>query len=208
MQSQTVGIVIFDEVEVLDFCGPFEVFSVTRLDPDKRRETESPFDVRLVAEKPGPVRTTGGMTVTPMCTFADCPPLDILLVPGGWGTRREIDNPAFIDWLRERGQQASILASVCTGSILLGRAGFLDGCRATTHWQVLDWMRELFPACEVVPDKHFVRDGKLWTSAGISAGLDLTLNLVAETQGEAVARATARHMEYPYPESDARRIDF
>lgn len=207
MDRQTVGIVIFDEVEVLDYCGPFEVFSTVRLDEAQRREAQSPFDVKLVAPKPGLVTTSGGMRVTPDCAFADCPPLDILLVPGGWGTRPLLEDAAFIDWLRERAVQVRLLTSVCTGSLLLGQAGLLKGRRATTHWKSLEWMAELFPDTEVVCDKHFVRDGNLYTSAGISAGIDMALTLVADVLGEPVARATARHMEYPYPENDARRIE-
>ena len=98
------------------------------------------------------------------------------------------------------------LAAVCTGSMLLGFAGLLDGHRATTHWRSLDWMRDAFPAVTVEPGKHFVQDGSLWTSAGISAGIDMALRMVAAYHGDDVARATARHMEYPYPDSDERRI--
>src|SRR5512135_2975668 len=99
MDKKLVGIVIFPEVEVLDFCGPYEVFSVVRLNEERRREEPSPFQVLLVAEKPAPVRTAGGMRVLPDCTLAQCPQLDILVVPGGWGTRREINNKILIDWL-------------------------------------------------------------------------------------------------------------
>ena len=201
-----VGIVVFNDVEVLDFCGPFEVFSVTRTDEANRREEPSPFEVMLVAESSEAIVTTGGMTVIPHCTFAECPKLDVLVVPGGWGTRREIDNPAMRAWLRARAGEVETLAAVCTGSMLLGFAGLLDGRRATTHWRSLDWMRESFPAVTVEYDKHFVIDGHVLTSAGISAGIDLSLQIVAGYCGEAVARATARHMEYPYPESDRRRI--
>jgi transcriptional regulator GlxA family with amidase domain len=202
-----VGIVIFNDVEVLDFCGPFEVFSVTRLEEAKRREQPSPFEVLLVAEKSDPVVTSGGMVVVPHCTFADCPRLDLLVVPGGWGTRREIDNPRMQTWLRARAQEVETLAAVCTGAMVLGFAGLLDGHRATTHWRSLDWMRDSFPAVSVEYDKHFVIDGRVHTSAGISAGIDLCLKIVERHCGAAVARATARHMEYPYPDSDRRRID-
>ncbi|MBC2596185.1 DJ-1/PfpI family protein [Ruficoccus amylovorans] len=207
MDRLTLGIVIFDEVEVLDYCGPFEVFSTVRLDEATRRDSLSPFDVRLIAEKPGPVTTSGGMRVWPDHALADCPRLDIVLVPGGWGTRRELENPVLLAWIRERAAEVRLLASVCTGSLLLGKAGLLAGKRATTHWKLLAWMAGLFPETEVVRDRHFVRDGSLWTSAGISAGIDMSLAIVADLLGEPLARATARHMEYAYPESDARRIE-
>ena len=206
MERKRVGIVVFEEIEVLDFCGPFEVFAATRLDEARRREEPSPFEVWLVAENNAPVVTAGGMKVIPDHTFASCPRLDILVVPGGWGTRRELDNPAMLDWLRLRAPEVEILTSVCTGAMLLGAAGLLDGRRATTHWRSLDWLRESFPAVTVVYDEHVVEDGHVITSAGISAGIDLALKVVARYHGETVARATARHMEYPYPDKNTRRI--
>lgn len=206
MHRQLVGIVIFPEVEVLDFCGPYEVFTATRLNEARRREEPSPFQVILVAEQEGPVTAAGGMRVLPDCTLTTCPPLDILVVPGGWGTRREIQNEVLIDWIVQRGRQVETLAGVCTGAMLLGKAGLLDGRRATTHWRSLGWMRESFPAVSVEEHLHVVEDGHILTSAGISAGIDLALKVVARYHGEAIARATARHMEYRYPEDNGRRI--
>ena len=206
MARKRIGIVVFEDIEVLDFCGPFEVFSATRLDEEKRREEPSPFEVLLVAEKIAPVVTSGGMKVIPDHAFTSCPTLDILVVPGGWGTRRELHNPVMIDWLRNRASQVETLTSVCTGAMLLGATGVLDGHRATTHWRSLDWMKESFPAVTVDYDQHVVEDGAIITSAGISAGIDMALKVVARYCGEAVARATAKHMEYPYPENNARRI--
>ncbi len=206
MEKKNVGIVLFDDVEVLDFCGPFEVFSVTRLYEEKRRQEQSPFEVLLVTEKNNLVVTTGGMKVIPDHTFASCPRLDILVVPGGWGTRKEVTNPAMLDWLRRQASQVETLTSVCTGSMVLGFAGLLDGHHATTHWRSLNWMRESFPTVTVEDDKHVVEDGRIFTSAGISAGIDMALKVVERYYGEEVARFTARHMEYPYPDSNARRI--
>jgi transcriptional regulator GlxA family with amidase domain len=206
MQRKRVGILVFDDVEVLDFCGPFEVFSVTRLDEERRRETPSPFDVFLVGETAAPVTTTGGMRVTPAHDFATCPPLDLLLVPGGWGTRVQMHNEALVAWVRQRGAAAELVTSVCTGALVLGKAGLLDGRRATTHWRALDLLAETFPAATVERRQHVVEDGNVLTSAGIAAGIDLALRLVARYHGEAVARATARYMEYPYPESNDRRV--
>jgi transcriptional regulator GlxA family with amidase domain len=206
MKRKQLGILVFPEVEVLDFCGPFEVFSATRLHEEKRREEPSPFDVLLVAEKKEPVLTSGGMKVLPDFDFDDGPYLDILVVPGGWGTRTEMHNGRLLAWISHCAKNAETVASICTGSLLLGKAGLLDGKRTTTHWQALDWMQELFPATTVERDKHFVRDGNVFTSAGISAGIDMALVLVSSYFGETVARSTARHMEYPFPETDTRRI--
>jgi transcriptional regulator GlxA family with amidase domain len=205
MEHKRVGILIFPNVEVLDFCGPFEVFSVVRLDEERRRQDPSPFEVLLVAESPAVITATGGLRVLPDHTFESAPPLDILVVPGGWGTRAEIDNEPLLRFVAERARAAETVASVCTGAVLLGKAGLLDGRTATTHWRSLGWMRDLFPAVRVVDDQHVVEDGTVLTSAGISAGIDLALRVVARYHGEAIARATARHMEYPYPEDNRRR---
>lgn len=201
-----VGIVVFPDVEVLDFCGPFEVFSVTRRDETRRREEPSPFAVHVVAETHEPVVATGGLRVLPDCTFDECPPLDVLVVPGGWGTRALLAHPPVLDWIAARGAAVPLLTSVCTGALLLGRTGLLDGRRATTHWRALDLLREVAPRAVVEDALHVVEDGRVVTSAGISAGIDMALRVVTRLCGEAVARATARHMEYPYPESLARRI--
>ena len=206
MERKCVGIVLFEDVEVLDFCGPLEVFSATRLNEEKRREEPSPFEVLLVAEHPDPVITTGNMKVIPHETFGSCPRLDILVVPGGWGTRKELNNLVMLNWLRTRSAEVETLTSVCTGSMLLGFAGLLNGLHATTHWRSLDWMRDSFPAVTVEYGKHVVEDGRVLTSAGISAGIDLALRVVARYFGEDIARATAMHMEYSYPDSNARRI--
>jgi transcriptional regulator GlxA family with amidase domain len=206
IQQKTVGILLFPEVEVLDFCGPFEVFTVTRLNESKRREEPSPFRVLLVADSAEPVFAAGGMRVVPDCTTTVCPALDVLVVPGGWGTREQMKNPRLIDWIRQRAPKVETVTSVCTGSLLLGQTGILDGRRATTHWASLSLLRERFPKINVVDDQHIVEEDKILTSAGISAGIDLALRIVSRYFGEPVARNTARYMEYPYPESNARRV--
>jgi transcriptional regulator GlxA family with amidase domain len=206
MTDKRVGILIFPAVEVLDFCGPYEVFSVTRLHEDRRREESSPFEVLLVAQSGEPVVATGGLRVIPDVTLETCPPLDILVVPGGWGTRTEISNQRLLTWISERAKQVETLTSVCTGAMLLGQAGLLDGRRATTHWGSLDRMRQSFPAVTVEDKLHVVEDGHVLTSAGISAGIDMALRVVARYFGDAVGRATARHMEYPFPDDNRRRV--
>jgi transcriptional regulator GlxA family with amidase domain len=206
MDRKRVGILIFPNVEVLDFCGPFEVFSVTRLNEDARREELSPFEVLLVAERMDTVVATGGLKVVPDVTIDTCPALDILVVPGGWGTRTEVDNQRLIDWIGERGRSVETLTSVCTGSMLLGQAKLLDGRRATTHWRSLSRMRDAFPAVTVEEKLHVVEDGHVVTSAGISAGIDMALRIVIRYFGEAVGRATARNMEYPFPDDNSRRV--
>lgn len=206
MDRKRVGIIIFPMVEVLDFCGPFEVFSVTRLGEGLNPGDPSPFEVLLVAQTAATVTTTGGMQVTPHTTFDACPPLDILVVPGGWGTHAEMNNQAMLDFVRQQAARVETLTSVCTGSLVLGNAGLLDGLRATTHWRSLVMMQEKFPRITVDRESHVVEDGRVFTSAGISAGIDMALKVVARHLGETVARETARNMEYPYPDSNLRRV--
>jgi transcriptional regulator GlxA family with amidase domain len=177
-----------------------------RLNEERRREARSPFEVSVIAETKGAIITNGGLKVIPDFTLEECPPLDILVVPGGWGVRKEIGNDRLIQWLTEQGKRVETLTSVCTGSMLLGRAGLLDGRRATTHWRSLPWMAESFPKVRVERQLHVVEDGHILTSAGISAGIDMALRVVARYFGEPIAQATARHMEYPYSRDNSRRI--
>ena len=204
MNRRRVGILVFPDVDVLDFCGPYEVFSVVRLQEDRRREEPSPFEVLTVAERKGPVTAASSLVFIPHHTFADCPPLDIFVVPGGWGIRKQIGNERLIDWIRKHGSHAQTITSVCTGAMLLGQAGLLDGRRATTHWRCIDWMRDSFPSVTVQDNVRVVQDGDVITSAGISAGIDMALTVVARYHGAAVAEATARHMEYPFVPDDER----
>lgn len=188
-----VAILIFDEVEVLDFCGPFEVFAVTG-----RGWEQKPFEVFTVAEKSEAVIASNGLSVNPRYTIGDCPQADILIVPGGIGTRREMQNQTLIDWIKGAADKAEMTLSVCTGSLLLAKAGLLDGASATTHWAAMDLLREVAPRATVRPEKQFVDNGRVMTSAGISAGIDLSLHAVGKLHGEDVAAATARWMEYKH----------
>src|SRR5690349_8576184 len=138
--SRNVAILIFDDVEVLDFCGPFEVFGVAG-----RTLSEKPFNVYTIAENVAPVIARNGLSVNPNYTLADCPKPDILLIPGGNGTRREMNNVPLLDWIKTQALQVELLLSVCTGSLLLGKAGLLDGLSATTHYRALDELREAAP---------------------------------------------------------------
>jgi transcriptional regulator GlxA family with amidase domain len=206
MERKRVGIVLFENVEVLDFAGPYEVLTAVRLDEAKRWDTKSPFDVLLVAEALAPINCYGGMRVIPDHTLDACPSLDILIVPGGWGTRQEIANAHLVNWIRDRGQKATLTASVCTGARLLATAGLLNGRRATTHWNSLGWLKENFPQVRVEDALHVVDEGDLITSAGISAGIELALRIVERHFGNDVARNTAHYMEYRYPYDNTRRV--
>lgn len=193
MPTRTLAILLFDEVEVLDFCGPFEVFSVAN------RFTDSPaFTVLTVAEKAGPIRTRGGLSVNPHHRLADFPQPELLLVPGGQGTRQEMHNAALIDWIRQTASKSELVLSVCTGALLLARAGLLDGLQATTHHGAIDLLRRTAPETVVHADRRFVDNGRVICSAGIAAGIDMSLHVVGRLLGPEVAAKTAKQMEYPW----------
>jgi transcriptional regulator GlxA family with amidase domain len=193
-QTRTLAILIFDDVEVLDFCGPFEVFSVAN-----RFTDPAAFRVLTVAERAGPIVTRGGLRVEPHHRLDDCPRPDLLLVPGGQGTRREMNNPALLDWIARMARESELILSVCTGALLLGRAGLLDGLEATTHHGALDLLRQTAPRATVHADRRFVDNGRVICSAGIAAGIDMSLHVVARLLGREMAVSTARQMEYPLP---------
>ena len=195
-RHRTVGILIFEGVEVLDFCGPFEVFATTALPAADGSRGDRPFDVMAIAETAGLVECTGGLLIQPNATIADHPPLDILVVPGGRGTRREQANAVLLDWVAGQCRQTELTTSVCTGAFLLANRGLLDGRRATTHWASIDRLRQAAPAVTVLDDLRVVDEGEIVTSAGISAGIDMALHVVARLHGAEVAAATARNMEY------------
>ena len=204
MQKIKVGIFIYDNVEVLDFTGPYEVFSVTRTLDNPEFTAPSPFEILLVSEQQRKVKTMGGMKVVPNYNFEDFPDVDILIIPGGLGERTEHNNAIIHHFLKIQSKKVKTLASVCTGALFLAFAGLLNGKRATTHTLSLDRLQEGFPEIDVIQDKRYVEDGNIITSAGISAGIDMSLYIVAKYMGEEVARLTAREMEYPYPKSDNR----
>jgi len=191
MPSRSVAIALFDEVEVLDFAGPFEVFSVSG-----RRSGLDPFDVCTVSERGQAIQARNGLTVTPTHSFASMPRADIVLIPGGYGTRREMKNPAMLEWTARVGGDAELLLSVCTGALVLGAAGLLDGLRATTHHLAFDALRTAAPRTEVVEGARIVDNGRVILSSGVSAGIDMALHVVSRLHGGEVARETARYMEY------------
>jgi len=191
--QRKVAILIFDDVEVLDFCGPFEVFSVTG-----KRDGSDPFDVFTIAAKPGPVLARNGLSVNPRYTLGDCPQPDILVVPGGFGTRKEMHNSILIDWIKTTSVKAELIVSVCTGSLLLAKAGLLDGLASTTHHGALELLKETAPRAIVRADQRVVDNGRIICSAGISAGIDASFCVVARLLGNEQALEAARHMEYDW----------
>ncbi len=196
---QTVGILVFPHVEILDVCGPFQVFSRAALPPKSAGAPERLlFDVISIAETAGLVTCTGGLVVQPRATLRDHPPLDILVIPGGPGTWPVHENPRTLNWIDAQHQAGALTTSVCTGAFLLGAVGLLDGKRATTHWMFIEQLRQRLPGTEVLSDARVVDEGAIVTSAGISAGIDMALHIVARLHGVEIARRTARFMEYDW----------
>ena len=185
----TIGIVAFDDAEELDFVGPWEVFGMARKLRDQGDR------LLLIAERDAPVRCAKLMQVTPDLTFAQAPRLDVLLVPGGVGTRREVKNAPMIDFLRRAGSQAQWVTSVCTGALLLHEAGFARGKRVTTHWTFLEPLRDRGEVT-VLENERYVVDGNLVTAAGVSAGIDMALWLTGQIWGEDFARKVQKQIEY------------
>jgi transcriptional regulator GlxA family with amidase domain len=182
----TTGILMFDDAEELDFVGPLEVFGMARQDGDR---------VVTIAETAEPVRGNLGLRVLPDHAIADAPPLDVLVVPGGLGTRRETDNAALLDWLKQTAAGCEWVTSVCTGSMLLEAAGVIDGRNVTTHWAMIDTFREK-GTVTVLDSRRYVRDGNVVTAAGVSAGIDMSLWVVGQLYGVEHARGVQRMMEY------------
>jgi transcriptional regulator GlxA family with amidase domain len=179
---------LFDDAEELDFAGPWEVFtSAARKEAGDR--------VVTIAETSRPVRCAKGLRVLPDHGFADAPELDVVLVPGGQGTRREVDNPRLIDWLRKASARCRWVTSVCTGSLVLHGAGLVKDKRITTHWAFVEQLRARGGAT-VLDDVRFVRDGNVVTAAGISAGIDMSLWLVGQLYDPEYARKVQRYIQY------------
>lgn len=188
MPQKTVGVLLFAEFELLDVFGPLEAFG----------HAKDWFRILTVAERPGPVASAQGPRAVADHGFADCPPLDILLVPGGMGTRREVSNRALVDWIARQAKGAETTTSVCTGAALLAKAGVLDGRRATSNKRAFGWVAEQGPKVEWVRQARWVDDGNIVTSSGVSAGIDMALHLIGRIAGPAARDEIATRMEYEW----------
>lgn len=188
----TVGIFLFDDVEVLDFTGPFEVFSVTVLD-----NGDKPFDVKTISETGNCIIARNGLKVEPDYSFENMPSFDILIIPGGLGAReREIHNDKVINWIKNEMENVQLITSVCTGALLLAKAGLLKDKKATTHWASLDRLEKEFPEVKVQREVKFVDEKNIITSGGISAGINMSFHIVKRLLGSDLAQKTAKRMEY------------
>jgi len=189
-----VGILVFPNVEELDFVGPWEILGMWA------KYAGGPEQRLIVAQSASPVTCAKGLAVVPHVSFAQCPRLDVLIVPGGEGTRQEVENETLVGFIAEQAKHCQAVLSVCTGSFLLHRAGLLRGKKATTHWNSLDRLRALGDVSVV--EERFVRDGNIWSSAGVSAGTDMMLAFVASYAGEeAAGKSQAAAEYYPLPQA-------
>jgi transcriptional regulator GlxA family with amidase domain len=186
----TFGILVFPNVEELDFIGPWEILGLWR------KHAGGPEKCLIVGQTLDPITCANGLSINPHVSFASCPALDYLLVPGGQGTRQEVDNQDLVNFIAEQAKSCKAVLSVCTGSFLLHRAGLLSGKKATTHWNSLDRLRALGNV--IVVEERFVRDGNIWCAAGVSAGIDAMLALIESFAGEQTAGTVQLAAEY-YP---------
>ncbi|MGD1961598.1 MAG: DJ-1/PfpI family protein [Fulvivirga sp.] len=190
-KKRNIGILIFDDAEVLDFAGPFEVFSVT-----SELNNFEPFDVFTVGENLEPISAVNGLSVNPKYGFNNAPHIDILIIAGGTGTRKVIENTTVLNWVDKVHQKTEFTLSICSGSRLLGKLGILDHQPYCTHHLVYEDLKKLVPTGQPQPEKRYVNAGKTYTSGGISAGIDLSFHLVQRLLGEEIAKQTADYMEY------------
>jgi len=188
---KNIGILIFDDVEILDFAGPYEVFSVTG-----KREGKGYFNVFTVSEKEV-VKTANGLKVIPDYNLTNHPNIEILVVPGGLGARTEIKNEVVLKWVKDVSKVSEYILSVCTGSLILAKAGLLEKLEATTHYTCYDLLQELDATLKLKKER-FVDNGKIITSAGVSAGIDASMYIIEKIHGRDVSEETAKHIEYPY----------
>lgn len=197
-----IGILIFDEVELLDLAGPYEVFTTAaRVHARGQPSPAAPiFSVSTVARTAAPVKARAGLRLQPDYTLFNHPPLDCAIVPGGV-VAAELQQAELMLWIGAQARSTQILASVCTGALLLAQAGVLDGLEATTHWEDLAALQALRPDLKVLSGKRWVDQGAIVTSAGISAGIDMSLHLVERLHSRDLALQTARQMEFDWTEA-------
>lgn len=199
--THKIAIFIFDDVEVLDFAGPYEVFT-TAARLHQRRQPQHPalFEVFTVGATRKPVRARAGLKIDPDYSIADHPQADCLIIPGGVVTA-ELDKPKVLNWIKEQAGRCKLTASVCTGAFLLAKTGLLDGLDVTTHWEDIDDLTAMFPALRVRDKVRWIDQGSTVTSAGISAGIDMSLHLVERLHSRELASRTARQLDFDWTEN-------
>lgn len=200
--TYSVGIFVFDNVEVLDFAGPYEVFTTASRVYGKQNLLSSitPFEVFTIGKTKESVRARAGLKIDPDFDFNTHPKIDVLLIPGGV-VNEELKDASVINWIATTSKQTQLTASICTGAFLLAKAGLLNGKSATTHWEDIEDLRVMFPYLDVKEQMRWVDEGSIVTSAGISAGIDMSLHLVERLVNRDLALSTARQMEFDWTEN-------
>lgn len=200
--TYSVGIFVFDNVEVLDFAGPYEVFTTASRVYGKQNLLSSvtPFEVFTIGKTKSPIRARAGLKIDPDFDFKTHPKINVLLIPGGV-VNEELKDASVINWIATTSKQAQLTASICTGAFLLAKAGLLEGKSSTTHWEDIEDLRVMFPTLDVKEQMRWVDEGEVVTSAGISAGIDMSLHLVERLIDRDLALSTARQMEFDWTEN-------
>ncbi len=199
--TSAIGIFVFNDVEVLDFAGPYEVFTTAARMHARTAPEEAPlFRVFLIGRTSASVRARAGLALSPDFEFSNHPPLQLLVIPGGVVTG-ELKQPEVASWIVRTAATTQLTASVCTGAFLLAQAGVITGQPVTTHWEDVEDLRAMFPALDVRTAVRWVDAGSVVTSAGISAGIDMCLHLVERLAGRALAERTARQMDFDWTEN-------
>ncbi|MGY8996772.1 MAG: DJ-1/PfpI family protein [Alphaproteobacteria bacterium] len=193
MTPRTAAIYIFGGVEPLDCVGPFEAFIST-----ETTDGEPLFETGMVGETMAPVSGVGGLVITPRWSFETMPEVDVLIIPGGSGTRALAEQPDIADWIAQQNDKVEMMLSVCTGAQLLAAAGLLKDLKATTHWNTYDWLRRIEPSVDILEGARWADNGRIICSSGVSAGIDMTLHVIERLYGEETATRAARYMEYEY----------
>jgi transcriptional regulator GlxA family with amidase domain len=191
--TRTLGVVLFPDFELLDVFGPLEMFG----------NMKGAVDIKMIAQRKAPVHSAQGPAAVIDHSLDDCPRLDLLLVPGGMGTRKEVDNPVMIDWLVRRVPETELAMTVCTGTSLFARAGVLDGRKATTNKLSFHWVAQQGPKVEWIKEARWVEDGKFFTSSGVSAGIDMSLAAISRIAGEQISNTLAMAAEYDWHQDSA-----
>jgi transcriptional regulator GlxA family with amidase domain len=188
---RNTAILLFNDAEVLDFAGPFEVFNSANL-----MYGETIFNVYTIAEKKGAVSARNNFKIIPDYSLDDCPPPEILIIPGGIGRKTEMNNPSLLSWIKEKFIELEFLLSVCTGSFIVGKTGLLEGMEATTHHYSYEEFERTFPKIKLVKNAKYIDNGKIITAAGVSSGVNMSLYLVGRLFGEELKQKTAEHIEF------------
>ena len=195
---RNVGFIIYENMEILDFTGPYDVFATAS------QLSEKPcFNTVSISKDGKSVKEKFGLKIKPECSFDNCPDIDILIVPGGPGSRKKITKKKFLKFIAKRGKTSELVFSVCTGALIVAAAGLLKGCKATTHYLHMDLLKKLEPDLEIVDDRRFVDNQKIITSAGVTSGIDAALYVVKKLEGKELALKVAAHLEYTSYDVDA-----